>query len=156
MFDAPIDSWYVWIGVAIASLALAGVGFSVQSAPGPDTASVANTVDRTAGSPHEATGRHPIQADKVRLGTHRIGLEQAGSRAYATFRYGPVTPVERGTQLWRVLDGAPPERVFDSPAAFRTAIEDARNHDPQWKPANDCLIVRTVSWEGTDVTLVGV
>lgn len=155
MFDAPIDTWYVWIGVAIASLTLAGVAFSVQTVPGPDAGSVANTVDRTAGSPHEATGRHPLRADAVRLGTHRIGLERDGAREYATFRYGPVTPVDRGTPLWNVTTGTPPDRVFDSPGAFQAAIEDAQDREPKWRPAGEHLFVRTTTWEDIDVTLVG-
>lgn len=156
MFDAPIDTWYVWLGVAVASLSLAGVVFSVQPAPAPDAAAVANTVDETAGTPHDATGRHPIRADRVRLGTHRIGLESAGGRDHAAFRYGPVTPVERGTLLWEVAMGAPPEHLFDSPEAFRTAVENARDRDSRWIAPDDSLVVRSLSWEGIDVTLVGV
>ena len=154
MFDAPIDAWYVWLGVALASTVAFGLSVSLPRAPPPDAASVADTVDGVAASPHATTAKHPVSADAVRIGTSRVSVRRDGNAAHATFAYGPVTPVSPGSALWDVVRGAPPERAFDSPAAFRRAVEAARERPSEWRPTDE-LTARRVSWEGTDVTLVG-
>lgn len=154
MFDAPIDAWHVWLGVALASTVAFGLAVSLPRAPPPDAASVADTVDAVAASTHAVTAKHPISADAVRVGTSRVSVRRDGNAAHATFAYGPVTPVLPGSELWDVLRGAPPERAFDSPAAFRQAVAAARRRQPEWRPTDE-LTVRRTSWEGTNVTLVG-
>ena len=154
MFDAPVDAWYVWLGVALASSIAFGLAASLPEKPPPDAAGVAATVDAVAASSHQTTASHPLVADAVKLGPHRVALRTDGAVAHATFAYGPVVPVAPGTALWSVLRGTLPNRAFASPAAFRRAVESARDRPESWRTSEE-LTVRAVSWEGVDVTLVG-
>lgn len=154
MFDTPVDAWYVWVGLALASVAVAGVASDFAARPPPDAADAADTVDAVAASPHPATGEHPLSAESIRVGPRRIGLRDEGGTSHATLAYGPVTPVTEGTVLWEVLRGARPAHVFEDPDAFRAAAVTARDRDPAWRDVDDHLTVRTVTWEGVHVTLV--
>ncbi|KZN24159.1 hypothetical protein A4G99_06850 [Haladaptatus sp. R4] len=159
MFDAPLDAWYVWLGVATVSLAVFGVAIDLPTSPPPDAASVADTVDSVAGCTYSATAEHPLTARQIRLGSRRLGLRDDGGTAHATFRYGPVVPVFAASdgsdrKLRRILSGTPPSAVFDSSDAFRRAVRTARNRRPSWERAESRLRVRCVSWGGVDATLV--
>lgn len=154
MFDAPVEAWYLWVGVALASTVAFGLAATLPRAPPPDAAGVADTVDSVAASDRAATAEHPISADEIRVGPYRVWLRDGDATGHATFAYGPVTPVRRGTALWDVLRGTSPETAFGSPGAFRLAATDARDRTPEWRSAEE-LTVRAVSWEGVDVTLVG-
>lgn len=154
MLVAPVDALYVWIGLTAASVALFGVVSAVPAAPPPDADGAAGTVDRVAASQYAAVGEHPMtNAHAVRVGADTISLRGPGGVADATIGYGPVVSADRES-LRRVLLGEPPERVFASPAAFEAEIERAHAGAPEWHET-DRLVVRRVSWEGTDVTLVG-
>lgn len=155
MFDVPVDGWYAWIGLAVASVVVLGTAASLPIVPPPDAAGVADTVDRAASAEYGATATHPLDADAVRLGPRRIGLRNDAGTTHAAFGFGPVTPVRVGMQLDRVLDGAPPGAAFESGEAFRQAVIAARSRDPRWRPVDGPLVVRRVSWEGVDATLVG-
>ncbi|EFW90748.1 hypothetical protein ZOD2009_16418 [Haladaptatus paucihalophilus DX253] len=162
MFDAPLDAWYVWLGVTVVSFAVLGVAIELPTAPPPNAASVADTVDSVAGCTYTATAEHPLSARKIKLGPRRLGLNGKGGIAHATFAYGPVVPVvpdggrrsDSTSRLNRVLSGSPPSAVFDSPADFRAAIRESRDHQSVWRRAHSTLRVRCVSWEGVDATLV--
>lgn len=154
MFDAPLEAWYVWIGLAVAGGAAVGVAGSMPAAPPPDAAGAARTVDGVAASPHAAVGSHPLpNAAAVRVGRDGLALRGPGGTERAPLGYGPVTPAA-GDGLAAVLRGEPPGRAFDSPADFRRAARAARAADPEWR-ATERLLVRRVSWEGVDVVLVG-
>jgi len=154
MLETPIDVPHVWLGVAMVSIAVAGVAAGLPTGTAPDAATAADTVDRVAASPHPATAEHPIDADEVRVEPYRLALENGRGTAHASFAFGPVTPAEDGP-LRAVLDGQPPGRVFESPAAFRRALAEARERPHDWQPAGDRIVVRSVSWEGVDATIVG-
>jgi hypothetical protein len=154
MFDAPVETWYVWAGLAVVSIVTLGLAVSLPRTTPPDAGSVAETVDTVAASDRPAAATHPVLADDVRISPYRIWLRKDGATSYATVAYGPVTPVRRGSALWDVLHGASPEERFDSPAAFRRAAAEARDRDPEWRSRAD-VIARRLSWEGVDVTLVG-
>lgn len=155
MFDVPIDGWYTWLGVATVSVIAFGTATSLPTTPPPNAAPVADAIDRTAASQHDATAEIPVDARQLRLGRHRIGLRNDAGTAHASFAYGPVVPVDEGTQLDAVLRGSPPSREFDSPAGIRAATADARTTPFVWQPVDGIVLVRHVSWEGIDVTLVG-
>lgn len=155
MFDAPADTWYLWLGIATASLVAVGLAVSFPTSPPPDATRLAATVDSVATSPHNATAEHPLDADEIRLGPHRIGLRGEGGTAHATLAYGPVTPVGNSSRLARVLEGVPPGTVFDSQCAFRNATATVRNGSREWHHTDDRLLVRRVTWGEFDVTLVG-
>jgi len=153
-----LDVWYLHAGLAAVGLALLGVTTGLPTHPPPDATGAARVVDGVASSPHAAVGEHPLDADRLRLAPRGITLDGPGGRAHATFRFGPITPVDSGGDLARVLSGAPPDRVFDDPEAFARVAATRRRavtRDPAWRPAPEQLVVRRVEWEGVDVTLVG-
>ncbi|MCO8268914.1 hypothetical protein NKF06_20655, partial [Haloferax sp. AB510] len=45
-------------------------------------------------------------------------------------------------------------RLDSRPAAFAAAAETARDRNASWHPVSEPLVVRHISWEGTDVTIV--
>lgn len=153
MFDPPVETLPVWVGLGIAGLAMFGLAASLPTAT-PDATPVAATVDAVAASDHEATGEHPVAADAVVLEPRQLTVRHDGETAHAEFRYGPVTPVARETVLHRVLRGMPPARLFDSPAAFERAVERAGGQGPV-TVRSDRVVVRRVEWGETGVTLVG-
>jgi len=166
MFDTAVESTYVWLGLTLVSAGIFGLALDLPTRPPPDTAPVARTVDSVASSPHEATANHPIDAEQIRLGAHRIGLRGPGGSAHAAFAYGPVVPALGGDggdgpsgsdreRLRSVLHGVAPERAFASPASFERALNRSRTTDPVWQPAPERLTVRRVAWEGVNATLVG-
>lgn len=154
MFDAPIDAWYVWLGLAVASVAVFGVVTSLPTAPPPDAPGVAETVDRVATADYDTTAVHAVDATEVRLGPRRIGLGNDAGTTHATLAY-PVVPTRPGTSLGRILRGTPPADAFPSPAAFDHAVTAAEERPPRWRPAGDALVVRHLSWHGREITLVG-
>lgn len=155
MFDVPLDAWYVWLGLAVASGAALTTASALPAAPPPDAAGAAETVDSVAASPHAATGEHPLSnAESVRVGRDTVSLRGPGGTRHAELGYGPVTSVGGDERLVSVLAGTPPDHVFESPTAFERALADARDTEPRWR-ATDTLHVRSVSWEGVDAVLVG-
>lgn len=156
MFGVPVESWYLWVGLAAVGAALVGVAVELPRTAPPDATAVAATVDGVAASPYDAVGEHPLRADAVRLTARRVALRRDGTTARAEFAFGPVVPVPPGDgPLRRVLRGGTPADRFESPAAFEAAAGRARERDPAWRPAPDRLTVRRVSWGGVDATLVG-
>ncbi len=156
MFDAPVDAWYVWLGVTLASVAVFGVATELPTAPPPDAARAADTVDSVSGCEYTATAEHPLSALEIKLGSHRLGLRGEGGTAHATFANGPVVPVEAvdDGRLRNVLAGTPPSAIFDSPAEFRRTTRTAQNRRAVWHRAKSALRIRCVSWEGVDATLI--
>jgi hypothetical protein len=155
MLDIPVDTWYLTIGVTVASLAFFGVATELPTHAPPDAAPAADTVDAVAASDLPGTAEHPISTDRILLGPFRIALRGDGGTARATFRHGPVTPVSDGSQLQAVLQGADPSRVFTSQSGFEEAVTEGRQREPTWETADDRIVVRSVSWGGFHVTLVG-
>lgn len=155
MLEPPIDAIQVWLGLSLASVAVLGVVTALPTAPPPDATAAAGTVDAVASSRYAAATDHPLDGATVRLSPRRLRLDRGAATATATFAYGPVTPVEPGSPLARVLTGTSPDRVFDSPTAFRSAAERSRERAPIVASDANRLVVRRVTWRGTDVTLVG-
>lgn len=155
MFDVPVESTYVWAGLAAVGTAMLGLAVQVPAAPPPDATPVARTVDSVASSPYEASARQPIDAAEISLGSERVGLRGPGGTGHATFAYDGVVPAAGSDGLRAVLQGRPPSRVFDDPAAFETAIDRARARNASWRSAPERLLVRRVTWEGVHATLVG-
>lgn len=153
MFDVPLDAWYAWLGLSLASVAVFGAAGSLPTAAPPDAAGAAETVDRIAAAEYAATAEHPLTADAVRLGPRGIALRNDAGTAGVTFST-VVTPVADGSDLATVAHGTPAAEEFDSPRAFRQAVIEARAGEPAWTTADRTLLVRRVSWRGVDVTLV--
>lgn len=155
MFDVPVESTYVWLGLAVVSVAVLGLALRVPVEPPPDATAVARTVDSVSSSPYEATARQPLDADQLRLGSERVALGSSGGNAHAAFAYDSVVPATGGGRLAAVLRGRPPGRLFDSPGAFAAALRGARTRRPDWQPAPSTLIARRVTWGEVNATLVG-
>lgn len=155
MFDVPVDAVYVWVGVASVSVVALGVVVGLPSAAPPNATNAAQAVDAVAVGPPGSQGSHELAANRIRLGSVRIGLAGPGGKSHATFGYAPVTPVPGESRLARVLAGERPGSVFESSGRFSDAVVDQRRTDPEWRPAPDRLDVRRVSWRGVDATLVG-
>ncbi|SDX55429.1 DUF7283 family protein [Halobellus clavatus] len=157
MFDVTVDAWYAWIGLSLAGVALFGATAGLPSAPPPDAGAVGATVDRVAATEYASTAEHPLDADSIRLGTRRIALRSDAGTAHVSLAFGPVTPVPvADSPLRDVLHGMPPERVYDSPEAFRQAVVDARARatDAPWREVDRTLLVRRTAWEDVAVVLV--
>lgn len=154
MFEAPVDSLYVMVGLSLVSVAVAGTAVGLPTTPAPNAASLADTVDSVAASPYPATAEHPTDATAVRIGPRRVALRNDGGVAHATFTQGPVVPVDDGP-LERVLRGVPPDQAFESPDEFRQAMRSARTRSPSWRHVDGEVWIRNVVWGDVRVTLVG-
>lgn len=150
MLGPPVDAWYVWLGVALVSIAVLGV-VAVATPEPPSTAeAAADTIEEVAASRAPATAARPIDAERVRFDAYNLTID--GDTA--TLDHGRMTPAPRGTDLRRVALGAHPLDVFDSPEAFLTAARDARSTERIVEPTGDELIVRKLTYGGNDVVLV--
>lgn len=154
MFDAPLEAWYVWLGLGMVSVTVAGTALSLPTAAPPTPAPVADSIDAVASSPNEARTTVDISADEIRLRPRTVALRTDGGTARARLAFGPVAPVSDGS-LRRVLHGTPPGRVYPSFDAFRDALVDARTTPGEWRSAPETLVVRRVQWGDVDATLVG-
>lgn len=160
MFDLPLDSTYAWFGVALVSVVTAGVAATLPASPPPDANGVAHTIDSVADGEYPATAEHGIAADRIRLSAGTVSLSDGEGTARATLHAPRITPVPSTSpsvdgRLVRVLSGVPPDEVFDDPASFATAAEQARSAEPEWHAAPDRLTIRRVHYGDVRVTLVG-
>lgn len=155
MFDVPVDATYVWIGVSAVSIAVFGVAVELPSATPPDATDAARAIDAIAAGPPGSDATHELTAERIRLGSTRIGLDGTGGRTHATFAFGPVTPALADVRLEEILAGERPASVFESANAFAAAVERARDSSPAWRPAPGTLDGRRVEWRGVNATLVG-
>jgi hypothetical protein len=155
--EAPLDSWYAWLGLAATSVVLVGAAGSLPTRPPPDAAGLADSLDRTAVSDAPASAEHPLAADRVRLGADRVALRNDAGTARARLAFGPVTPVRPDTRLASVLHGTPPRRAFADRETFADVVGRARERgrNATWRPAPESVTARRVSWGEVDVTLVG-
>lgn len=155
MLDVPVESTYLWIGLAVVGAAVLGLAVRVPTAAPPDATAAARTVDSVASSPYEARGEHRLDAAEIRLGSDRIGLRTDGGEAHQSFAYESVVPVFGRESLAAVLEGRHPSDAFLTKAAFEAALDRAETTDPTWQPAPETLVVRRVNWGESNATLVG-
>ena len=162
MLETHLDATYAWLGLAVVSVATAGVTATLPASPPPDAAGAAHTIETVAGGEYPATAEHGLAAERVRLTPRSVSLDGDGGSALAPLyasRITPVPPSDRGgaddNRLRRVLDGVPPDAAFDDPDTLSTAAERARGADHGWRPAPERLTVRRVHYGGIHVTLVG-
>lgn len=160
MFELPIDAWYVWIGVAAASVVVFGLASTFPTAPPPDASGVAETVDEIAAGSSPASAIHAVEADRIAVHPNGIRLAGDGGETTAAFAFGPVTPATK-EPLKSVLEGQPATDVFERPEAFQQAAIDAGTEsgtdagELDWHPTDGTVRVRQVHWGSVRVTLVG-
>lgn len=162
VFETHLDTTYAWLGLALVSVATAGVAATLPASPPPDASGVAHTIDSVADGEYPATAEHGLAANRIRLTTGSIALENGGRTGRARLQAPSITPVppdsSRETndgELRRVLNGVPPTAAFDDPEALAAAAERARGGYHPWRPAPERLTVRRVHYGEIHVTLVG-
>jgi hypothetical protein len=154
-FEAPVDAWYVWLGVAMVSVAVAGVALAFPTTPPPDANAAANAVDNVAGDPYGGTASYEHDGNEYWVGLNQFALKNDGGVSQASVRFGEVAPVWPDSGLRSVLDGEDPKVVFDSEADFESAVETAQQEGFQnWYPASGTLRAKTVIWGDNRVTLI--
>ncbi|MFD1570559.1 DUF7283 family protein [Halorubrum laminariae] len=167
MFETNVDATYAWLGLALVSVATAGVAATLPTSPPPDASGVAHTIDSVADGTHPSTAEHGLAANRIRLTERSIALQSDGGTGTASLHGPKITPVPAGRGsmglnrtngtdgLRRVLGGVPPSSAFDDPATFAAIAEQARDADAAWRQAPERLTVRRVHYGGVHVTLVG-
>ncbi|MCU4717770.1 DUF7283 family protein [Halapricum hydrolyticum] len=155
--EAPADAWYVWVGVALVSVAAMGIALGFPSGPPPDANAAANAIDRAAGSAHEGSATYDHDARFYWIDGERIAMQNEHGVTKATLAYGPVVPIGDDLELERVLHGErltdvypsnatrSPQRQFDEDVAAALASVDSV--DPEWRAAGETLSVRVVDYE---------
>jgi hypothetical protein len=154
LFDPPLDAVYVWIGLTVVSLATLGLATALPTTTPPDAAAAGAAIEEVASSIPGTAASVEVRATAVRLAPWRLGLSNRAGSSAADLAFGPVTPA-RTPALRRVLHGARPATVYDSPDGFDAALRAAQREQPGWQAVDGSLAVRRVSWEGRDATLVG-
>ena len=168
--ETPADAWYVWVGVALVSIAVAGVVAGLPGQPPPDAEKAANTVDRVAASEYGTPAEYAPDAAAARVGTRQIGLRNDGGTQYASVSLEPITPVaatrgETHAAAQALLSGASPQAVVEettivSERALWERLETVRERvdtsGANWRPVDGQLRIRSVRVDGALVVLVGV
>lgn len=155
MFSPAGDTPHVWIATALAATALAGLVLQVPATAPSRATALVETIDSVAGSPYPTVAKHPVDAASLRVEQRTISLRTPAGVSHATVGYPPLTPVLGGEGLAQVLRGTTPSAVFQSPERFAAAIDAAQEEPPAWQGVEGPVIIRRVSWEGVDVTLIG-
>lgn len=167
-FETPADSWYVWVGVVLVSLSVAGVVVSLPSEPPPDTAGATNAIDRAAASEYGTRVSYETDAEQSRIGTKQLALQNDGGRTHASVAFGSITPVDAARGETReaglaLLDGATLTAVLSkhdsSEPELRERFEGLRERvdrtGADWRETNGQVRVRSVQIAGELVVLVG-
>ncbi len=160
--EAPVDAWYVWLGVTLVSIGLAGVAVGLPSEPPPDAERVAGALDRVGASEYDAATSLDHDADAIRIGSERVAMRSDGGTARARVSFGPVVPVHaldvNDTER-RALDGfLAGERSLPPPleGPLAAGVADLRNGTGEWYPADGALRARLVTLADQRVVLVSV
>lgn len=165
-WEAPVDGWYVWLGVALVSVWLATFALGLPSQPPPDATRAANTIDRVSSSSHQAEAAYEHDAGEIKIGTKQVWMRNDGGITQESVAFGSLTPVHaveddnRQEALERIVNGQHPRAVLEDysfgAAALLNEATDARERIDQqgaeWRPAEDVLHVRKI--EIADETLV--
>jgi hypothetical protein len=154
MLDTPADTWYVWLGLAVASVLVTGTAFQLLDRTAGGAERVADAIDEVAASSYQAVERIPLDARAIRLASSRLSIRTRRGVAHASLVFGPIVPARDG-RLGAVLRGRPVRAVFDDPVALQAALQARRTRTGTWRTAPESLTARRVSWGEVDATLVG-
>ena len=166
--EAPVDGWYVWLGVALLSVALLAFAISLPSQPPPDATRAANAIDRVASSSHQAKASYEHDATEIKIDTKRVTMRNDGGTAQESVVFGSLTPVhavtddDRREALERITYGQHPASVLEDysfgSSALRQEAAAARERidrtGAEWRPAEGVLYVRRVDVGGETLVLV--
>ena len=167
-WEAPADAWYVWLAVSIVSVGLAGIILGLPTGPPPDANQAANTIDRVAGTTHDASATYGHDAAEVKFEGPTVSLRNEHGTARSTLAYGTVVPVTGNDRLEAVARGASLESAYgdavetdrqDVEGEFLADLVEAHEEsDGEWNLADGELAVRTLEVEaeaGTTVETAG-
>jgi len=76
MFEINLDATYAWLGLALVSVATAGIATALPASPPPDANGVAHTIDSVADREYPATAEHGLAAARIRLTTQSVALDE--------------------------------------------------------------------------------
>lgn len=164
-FESPADAWYVWAGVALGSMLVAGIVLELPTQPPPDATRVANTIDSLSTNTYEASATIEHEADVFKFGTKRISMRNDGGIDHASLAFATLTPVSRVQNqtrqrtFRRMLEGEPPESVTDVDAErlvkwVQTVQTRLDENGRRWRQADGQMYVRMVTLDGQRVVLV--
>jgi len=157
--DAAMDAWYVWVGVALVSIALAAFAVSLPSEPPPDAGQAAEALDRVGASEYDAATTLEHDAEAVRVGAEGIAMRNEGGTDRARVSFGPVLPVHtlalndsQRVALEGVLAGE--RQLGDLEVLLADAVAALDTETGAWHPATGDLRARAVRVDGQRVALV--
>jgi hypothetical protein len=161
-YEAPIDAWYVWIALTIASVAIAGIALSLPAKAPPDADKAANTIDEVSKSTGNASAAYEHGATAVRLDRTRIAMRNDAGTDRARIAFGRLTPVRahptNAAPGEKLLSGARVGEIFASPADLATWAKQSRKAvttaGGEWRPATGRLRLRRISWANVTVLLI--
>lgn len=167
--EALADAWYVWVGVAVVSVAVGAVVLGLPTGPPPDAAAAANAADRVAVSEYGTAVAYDHRAQKARIGTKQIALRNAAGTDHASVAFGALTPVNAAdgtlrSALEALLAGEDPavvaaETGFESERALGDAMTELRHRidrdGTEWRRLDGPLLVRSVRIGNETAVLVG-
>ena len=159
-FEAPMDAWIVYIGVAIVSSTMLAIALGFTGTPAPDADAAANTIDLTSSSSVSSVAEYEHDADSFWLDRQQIVLRNEGGTSRATIAFGSMTPAYYDERLIEVLHGSSVQEEFDDSDDFLKIVDDAQQHSadnrPDWQSATGVLRAKKVVVNGEDVILVDV
>ena len=120
--EAPADAWYVYVAVAIVSIALAGLALGVSTGPPPDAEQAANTIEGATTSELTASASYDHDADVVTVNRRTITMENDHGTSQARFSYGIVVPVNGDERLENLVYGA------DFADEYEAELQDGDTH----------------------------
>ncbi|THE64379.1 hypothetical protein D8Y22_13285 [Salinadaptatus halalkaliphilus] len=133
-FEAPADAWYVYVGVAIISVVVAGLAVGVSTGPPPDAEQASSAIEGATGSEYAASGSYEHDAEIVTIDHQTLTMENDHGTAHSSFAYGTVVPVNGHERLENIAYGQSFEDAYadelDDPTSHATleffaAVEDA-------------------------------
>lgn len=160
-WEAPVDGWYTYLAVSLVTVGFLGIVLSLPTGPPPDANRAANTIDEVAGASYEAHDSESLDAEWVRVRSRSVSLRNEHGTTHAELAFGGVVLVNGNDRLEALAGGEEVESVFDPEVrddgvvATQAIVEELegavdRNHG-NWNVSNGELVVRTVSWDITDV-----
>ena len=111
--EASADAWYVFLAVALVSVALAGLVVNVSTGPPPDARAAANAIEGATGSTYASSSSYAHDAEEVTIDRRTITMENDHGTSHARFSYGTVVVVNGYDDLEAIAHGTSFEDVFE-------------------------------------------